>query len=225
MYKKYFFILIILVFICGSVNSQIPEKVKKCSISAGMGVSLTNTPSFNNYLEEYIPYTSKDSIKSFSVGFEVFGGLEYTVNKKYSVKLDYSYFTKILTYQYSYNKYDFTIHTHQPYIMGYYVSSGTNYRFKYGVGAGYHFAYLNRTISNTNEVNFKASGPSFRGELIFSADLSKSLASYLGGFVTWSIIGKLKDSNGYILKNTTTGEEVNLSGYGVGARLGFSIKF
>lgn len=226
MYRKYFYIFLALLFVWCTAYSQgstVPVKTKKFLISAGMGISYTNTSSFNDYLKEYIPFSNTDSVKTFSVGFEVFGGLEYAVNKKFSVKLDYSYFLKSLTYRSTYT-YDFLYNIHQPYLMAYYVSSGTRYRFKFGGGAGYHFATLTRTISNTPEVKFNASGPALRGEVVFSADLSNSLESYLGGFITANFIGSLKDSNGNVLTKPTSGGEVNLSGYGVGVRLGFAIK-
>ncbi|RPI19386.1 MAG: hypothetical protein EHM58_01860 [Ignavibacteriae bacterium] len=223
MNKKYYYIILIMIFFTGTLHSQIPVKSNKYLISAGMGVSLTNTPSFNDYLKEFIPYSNKDSIKSFSVGFEIFTGMEYTVNKKFSIKLDYSYFMKSLSYYLFYN-YDYLLQVHQPYLMAYYVNRHTNFRFKFGAGAGYHFANLNRTISNASEINYKASGPAFRGEIIFSADMSKSLESYLSGYITGSMLGSLKETNGNILKNPTTGSEVNLGGYGAGVRLGFSIK-
>jgi hypothetical protein len=224
MHKKNFYIITLLLLFYGMSYSQVPVKINKYLISAGMGISMTNTPSFNDYLRQTVLFSNTDSIKSFSVGFEVFGGLEYSVNKKFSVKLDYSYFIKTHSYVYSYYQYDFDYNIHQPYLMAYYVTRGTHYRFKYGGGAGYHFASMTKTISKTSEFKYKASGPAFRGELIFSADLSNTLESYLGGFITWNIIGTLKDSGGNTLKNPTTNEDVNLSGYGVGARLGFSIK-
>ena len=42
-------------------------------------------------------------------------------------------------------------------------------------------------------------------------------------FVAGSSLGVIKDQNGNVLKNTQTGEEVNLGGFGIGLRLGFSI--
>jgi hypothetical protein len=220
---KRLLIIFTLIIITGTVYSQ-SQKINKFSVSAGMGINLINTPVFNDYLRDEIPFSNKDSIKSFSVGFEVFGGFEYNVSKNFSLKLDYSYFIRSITYNYSYFTYDYFYNIHQPYLMAYYVARKPAYRFKFGAGAGYHFSTLEKAVTSTTEISYESSGPSFRGEIVFSADMSKSLESYISGFITGNFLNSLKESNGNILRNKVTGEEVNLSGFGIGARLGFSIK-
>jgi hypothetical protein len=192
-------------------------------ISAGMGISLVNTPAFNDFLKDEIPYSNTDSIKNFSVGVEVFGGLELQFNKRFSLKLDYSYFFKTLSYNYGgFITYDYFYLIHQPYLMAYYNIPGKHYRFSFGGGAGYLYSIFHRTDQGGIDIKYTSTGFGIKGEAIFSAELSNKLYSYLSGFLIGESFGILKDSNGTLLVSPLTGKEVNLSTFGLGLRLGFS---
>lgn len=188
-----------------------------------MGISMTTSPSFVDYMRSDIPFSNKDSIKAFGVGLEFFGALEYDVSKHFTLKADYSYFIKSRTYNYSYFTYDYFYSIHQPYLMGFYVVRGSTYAFKFGGGLGYHFAAFTKDIGASSNLVYKASGLGYRAEAEFQAELSKRLGSYISGFLSGSSIGTLKDNNSTPLKNTLTGEEVNLSSFGAGLRIGISI--
>ena len=58
---------------------------------------------------------------------------------------------------------------------------------------------------------------------MFSPKLSNNLYGYLSGFAFGNFYGKLKDDNGNPLKAQNSNVEADVSGYGVGARLGFTI--
>jgi hypothetical protein len=224
-YKKIFIVLLLL-FSITAVNSQTNKvnKQSKYSISAGMGFIYVNTPIFNDFLRSTIPFTNKDSVRNFTAAFEGFAGIEYNVNRKFSMRLDYSYFVRTLTYYFSYYTFDYFYNIHQPMLMGYYLISGTHYSFKLGAGAGMLFSNLKETNSSSSDKPYKSSGPGARAELIYAADLSKSLEAYFSGMVNWYGLGELKDDNGNILKNIRSGETVKLNGLGLGVRLGISIK-
>jgi hypothetical protein len=208
-----------------SQNKKIGENFKnRFSFSLGMGISMSTAPSLVDYIRNDIPLINKDSVKSFGVSFEFFGAVEYDVSKSFSLKLDYSYFTKSLSYSYSYFTYNYFYSIHQPYLMGFYVLRKPAYAFKFGAGLGYHFAQLTRDIGAGSNLVYNASGAAYRGEVVFSADLSKRLGSYFSGFIMGSSIGSLKDKNSNeVLKNRQTGEDVNMGGFGIGARLGLTI--
>lgn len=193
-------------------------------VSAGMGVSFTNTSSFNNYLKDEIPFTNKDSIKDFSVGIEFFGGLEMQFNKRFSLKLDYSYFFKSLTY-YSYGlTFDYFYLIHQPYIMVYYIVPGKNYEFKFGGGAGYLYSILTKTDAEGADQKYTSSGLGLKGEVVFAANLSQRMRSYLSGFILGTVSSNLKDANNSPLTSPLSHNQITLNSFGIGARLGFSIK-
>jgi hypothetical protein len=208
-----------------SQNKKIGEPFRnRFSFSLGMGISMSTAPSLVDYIRNDIPLINKDSVKSFGVGFEFFGAVDYDVSKNFTLGLDYSYFIKSLTYSYSYFTYDYFYSIHQPYLMGYYTIRKPAYAFKFGAGLGYHFAQLTRDIGAGSNLVYNASGIAYRGEVVFTAGLSKRLGSYFSGFIMGSSVGSLKDRNSNeVLKNSQTGEDVNLGGFGIGARLGLTI--
>lgn len=222
--------ILLLIFIFTVINPAINSQNKKIgkpfknrfSFSLGMGISMSTAPSFVDYVRNDLPLVNKDSVKSFGVGFEFFGSLEYDVSKEFSLKLDYSYFVKNLSVDYSYFTYNYFYSVHQPYLMGFYVIRKNNYGFKFGAGLGYHFGHMTKDIGASSNLDYNSSGLGYRGEVLFYSNLSDRLGSYVSGFIMGNSIGALKDSNSNILKNSLTGSDVNLSGFGVGARLGIS---
>jgi len=192
-------------------------------LSLGMGVDYSASPSYTDYLKNELPLSARDSIKTYTIGVEFFGGLEYRFTKYTSVKLDYSYYLRSNRYTFVYYVFDYTISTHQPYLMLFYSLNNKKIDIKVGTGAGYHFQKLENNISANQQLVYTASGLSFRGEIIFVPKFSKILETYISGYIFGSTSSSLKDSNGNYLKGNETGKEVNLSGYGVGARLGISI--
>ncbi len=194
---------------------------KALTLSLGMGVSYGNMSSFNNYLKELIGVA--DSVKSFNIGVEFFGGIEKELSKTFSLRLEYAYFLRSRSYSSGIYSYDFFIHIHQPYLMANYLLKYRKFQIELGAGAGYHLAYLQSTQGQNNVVNYSSTGPAFKGEGIFSAYFSKSLRTYISGFVYGSTQSSLKDGSGNVLKSPQTNSEVNLGGFGVGVRLGISI--
>ncbi|HEY3251563.1 MAG TPA: hypothetical protein VGK25_10645 [Ignavibacteria bacterium] len=203
--------------------SQVKNKKQSSLIfSLGMGIDYGATPSYTDYLRNELPVSARDSIKTFSTGIEFFGGIAYEFAKNISVKLDYSYFIRSNSYSFIYYVFDYTITSHQPYLMIFYNLKNPKYTFKFGAGGGFHLYKLENNVNTSNTIGYTANGFSFRGEVIFGPKLSKNLETYISGFVFASSTSSLKDSNGSLLKGTSTGKEVNLGGYGVGARLGLS---
>lgn len=218
-------IISMLLIISGSAVYAQKQQAKKKQISlyAGMGIDYGSTPVFNDYLVAEIPYSTGDSIKSFNSGIEFFGGFEYELSKTISARLDYSYFVRSLTYYYSPAVFDYTITGHQPYLFADYMLKYPNFEFKIGAGIGYHFQQLDNKVSNSTTLTYRSSGPSIRGEIVFSPKLSNNLSGYLSGFVFGNFYGNLKDDNGNSLKAPNSDIEADLSGYGVGARIGVII--
>jgi hypothetical protein len=227
--KTILLLLLALAVINPKVNSQNKKTEKpfkkQFSLSIGMGISMSTAPSFVDYVRNDLPIVNKDSVKSFGVGFEFFGAAEYDVSKEFSLKLDYSYFVKNLSVTYAYFTYNYFYFIHQPYVMGFYVLRKNNYGFKFGGGLGYHFAHMTKDIGAGSYLDYNASGVAYRGEIEFYSFLSERLGSYVSGFIMGSSIGTLKDSNNNALKNSGTGGDVNLGGFGIGARLGISYYF
>ena len=219
-----FYGIFILFFVLSgsSLMAQNSGKFKRqLSFSAGMGVNYGITPEFKDYLIASIPYSTSDSINSFNAGIEFFGGVEYELTRSLSLKTDYSYYVRSLNYVYSPAVFDYTITSHQPFLFVYYNLKNLNYNFKFGAGIGYHFQKLDNKINNTTTLSYTSGGPSVRGEIVFMPKLSKNFYGYLSGFAFGNFYSMLKDENGSLLKALNSGKEAGLSGYGIGARLGF----
>lgn len=214
-----FLVPVILFLLTSEVKSQdsTRHKEKHVSVYAGMGLGYSTTPKFNDFVRNEVFNGLNDSVKNFSVGLEIFGGVEYELSKSFSLRLDYSYFFKSKTYYVSFYVFDYYYFIHQPYIMAQYNIKKNNYRFDFSFGAGYHFAQLQRTL-NTTEYSYNSSGPAVRGEVRFSARFSDNLNTYLSGFMNGAFL-----SSFLIQSGTQPAQEVNLSGFGMGVRLGLSI--
>lgn len=187
-----------------------------------MGIDYHASPSYTDFIRNEIPYFTSDSIKTYSAGVEFFGALEYDLTKQVSGAVDYSYFLRSSNYTFTYYVFDYTITSHQPNLMLYYNLSYPGFKFKIGAGGGYHLYSLENNINGQGNASYSAGGPSVRIELLFAPVLSKKLAAYVSAYYRGNFSSSLKDPDGNILKSGSTGEEVNMSSYGPGARLGFT---
>lgn len=213
--------LFLLLLISFSEAQNIYNK-KLLSFTVGMGLDYVTTPSLNDYFKTDVPYSNKDSIKTFSVGVEFFGGLEYQISGNASLKADYSYFIRSITYNYYLSNYEFDYYVHQPYLMGYYIVGHKNSQFKFGGGFGYHFAGLEINNGNSKR-NYHSNGLAYKGEVIFSAKLGKKMSTYASGYFQGNILSPLKDSNGSKFTSYFNSNDVTLSSFGVGIRFGLGI--
>ena len=220
----FFLILILSLDIIPTIQAQIPDpnfdrQSKHLFIYAGMGLCYTSTPSFNTYIRNTIYNGLYDSVKTFSVGLEVFGGVEYEVSKKFSIGLDYSYFTKSRTYDVYYGIEDFFYFIHQPYIIFRYIIKGKNYSFKFGGGTGYHIGQLQISGIGNYVSKYNSSGIGFKGEVLFSAKMSQILRTYFSGSIGGAVLSSFTVTNSFGDSN-----KVNLSNFGIGIRIGLSYK-
>lgn len=228
LFRSIYILLIILLF-SSSVLSQNKDTSKsenfKYSISIGMGISLTNNPSLNDYLKNVLPFKSKDSVKTWNIGLGFIGGIEYKVAKKFSLKLEYTYFTRSINYNYSYLIFDYFTVVHKPGIMVYYLINGKNFQFKIGSGFSAQFAKFERDLGSNNVIKYTSNGFGYKGELAFEPKLSKRLGVNIAGFVIAEKLSSLKDQNNNLLIDPVSKNEVNLSDFGVGVSIGLSYNF
>ncbi len=224
--QKKLLVLSFLTFTCLDIFSQVTfvASEPKLNIYAGMGIDYITTPSFNDYLKSEIFHSNTDSVKAFTIGLEFFGGIEYNLNKKISLRLDYSYLTRSLSYKYFYFNYDYFYYLHQPYFMGSYNINYKNSQLKLSVGSGILLGTLYIENSPSVKTSYKSTGLGVKGEILFVTKLSDNLSSYISGIITGNFMGKLKDRNGNILQSSQEHQEAGLSGFGVGLRIGLQYK-
>lgn len=194
------------------------------SLSFGMGVLYSNNSSLTKYIELDVPnYTfipNDQKVAPFTTAIQFFGGVEVQLAKKFSVKSEYSYLIKSIdiptnvSYQYSYV-------SHQPMILFNYIFLQDYSYIKFGIGGGYFISNFTRKERNI-ENKYDSQGAGLKLEGIFNAQLGKSAAVYLSGFLLNSFMSDLKNDNGNYLLNLNS-EKVNLSSFGAGVRLGVEI--
>lgn len=227
MLKTILGVLLVVIIVNNSAFAQDTIKTTRfdnyrLSIYAGMGLAYTVSSSYNDYIRYQIFGGAHDSVSSISGGLEFFGGLEYVFSKTLSLRLDYSYFFKSKTY-YNPLAVEHFYFIHQPYLVGSYILAGNGYKIKIGAGIGYHFGQLQTGLTGQSSTSYNSSGLAVKGEGLISVKISKKMETYVSGFVFGQFMSSLKDSNGNILKYGLTGNNVNLSGYGIGVRLGLLI--
>ncbi len=216
------------IFAKDSTNTISFEKQNKrksyISISLGMGVFHSDNPSLVQFIELDVPNYSfipnNDKVSEFSTGIQFFGGSEFQIAKTLSIKPEYSYYIKSINipsninYQYFYN-------SHLPMIILNYIFSQKNSYIKFGFGGGYLLSSFTRK-ERILESDYSSKGAAIKFEGIFNAQIGKSSAVYLSGFLMKSFMSDLKNSNDAYLLNLNN-ERVNLSSFGVGLRLGVEI--
>jgi hypothetical protein len=189
------------------------------SFSFGMGVSYSDNPSLREYIEGDVPnystFSVDERLSAFSTGISFFGGAEFQLNRRYSVKGEYSYLIKSFNvpnafYQYSYNN-------HQPMIIGYYLIPDDYSFIKFGIGAGYIITSFRRTLGSLS-TDYSANGFALKGEGIINMQISGNLAGYIGAEIFKTFMSDLKNGDEFLLN--INGSKVNTSSFGVGARLG-----
>ena len=195
---------------------------KYTSFALGMGAAYGNNKSLNTFigyeLPNYNTLTASQQLKDFRTAFEFFGNVERQVSKNLALKLDYSYLIKSNSVSlYPSNTFDYN--NHQIVLTLNYVMPGEYHFLKFGAGAGPVFSSLESISSTTRSGTYTSTGIMAKAEGTFSIQMGKNLAGYLNGYVGNVFAGNLKGSNGNELKSVT-GENVNLSSFILGLRLG-----
>lgn len=227
-------LIIILSLLLNTVYSQDKEKVipfekqnkntKYKSFSGGMRLSYGNNPSLLRYVQyelpDYYRVPESQQISDFNVGYEFFGGFEYQITKNFSLKADYSYFVKSVNSSApQYSMYDFTYYDHNILLTGFYLIPGEYFYLKFGAGAGLVLSKLSaQTFGLESEYN--STGLNLKLEGVLNTQISNSLATYFGIFLSNTFNATLKKSDDSKLLNRT-GDEVNLNSFNLGLSLGF----
>jgi len=194
------------------------------SFSFGMGISYSNNPSLTKYIELDVPnYTfipNEQKVSPFTTGIEFFGSVEVQLTKRFSVKSEYSYLIKSIDIPTNVN-YQYSYYNHQPMVLFDYIFIQDYSYVKFGIGGGYFISRFTRK-ERFLETKYSSSGVGVKLEGIFNAQLGKSAAVHLSGFLAKSFMSDLKNDNGNYLLNLNN-EKVNLSSFGAGVRLGVEI--
>jgi len=207
-------IAVILILLSANIYSQI-------DISAGMGVSFVNQPSFTDYINYYYA-PGDDQLPSFGSTVEFFGEVSFDVSDKYQLGLEYAH----QIYSYSVNSYKAGFYEasyvhYKPSIMAYYVIPGVGYKLKLGGGIGPRFVSMEeQKANNPAKEEFSATGFGIVGHTLLSDNLYATIA----GDIRYDMPGDLKDGD-LKINNISLGESVNVNSLSVGLKLGISYFF
>ena len=204
--------------------SQQNKNSKYISFSFGMGVNYGDNSSLVNFVGYELPFyntlSPADKLSNFSAGFEGFAGVEFQIKKSYSIKVEYSYFSKSisLTSLAQYQNYEFNYVSHQPFITAFYIIPQEYSYIKLGFGAGFIHSIFTTKIYNAG-IDYSSNGIGLKLNAILDVQISKNLAGYIEGYINKSFQGNLKDDSGNLLISRN-GDNVNLNIFGLGMRLG-----
>lgn len=197
------------------------------SFYSGMLIDISSSASLKEYVETRLPgysnLPSEQRLSSFAYGIGFFIGGEKQISKNFSTKLEYTYRIKNISVD-AIPNYEFSVFSHRPGIgINYIIPEGFAF-IKIGGALSYNLnTFRAREFGLVND--YTGTGIGLNLETLLNLQMSNSLAVYLGGNLTGEFSGSLKGDNGVTLTNPNTNEEVNLSGFGVGLKLGFNLYF
>jgi hypothetical protein len=214
--KKYIFFLSLSLFSFQSMLAQV-------DVAGGMGISFVYNPSLNDYIE----YNwSLDDVQPFVSTVEFYGEIDYSLNEKYQLGIeyvyslyDYSSFINNLNYKLDY------IH-HKPSFLAYYVIAGEGYKFKFGGGLGLRIVQLTESIGTTEEgaIAFSTTGFGLLGKIQGHTKLSDNFYANIGSTIRFDAPGK-PENNGVKRSNPSSNEDVNINSFSVSINIGISYFF
>lgn len=197
------------------------------SFSVGMGINYGDNKSLKEFIEYEIPnYNSlppSKRLSDFSSGIEFFVTAERQFTKRFSLRGEYTYFIKSVNLP-EFSNYDYTYNSHIPMVDINYIIPLEYVYFKITGGIGYCLTSLIITEYGLKR-DYYSTGINSKVEGVINLQISNSLAGYLGLYASKSFLGDLKDNNGSFLKSNVTFNNVNLSSFAVGLRLGIEFYF
>jgi hypothetical protein len=214
--RKYIYLIISALIITGTSYAQYDFR-------AGMGISLVNTPSLIDYLNQnFAPSNQQLGVFNSSIVFS--GEAGYFVNDSYEISLDFSYLLN--SYNFSYNpglyklSYDFIM----PTLVNYYVIRGTGYNFKFGGGIGPRFTNADQQLPAQPSITYNSVGFGFLLKAEGNTLLSDNFYANIGVDLRYDFNGEPKNGNLYLV-NPNYNENVNFNSLSVGIHLGVTYIF
>lgn len=187
-------------------------------IAGGMGITFVNNSSLEDYINLYFPSGKK--LNSFNSSVEFFVEGDYTLSENFQMGVEYAY------QLFSYNaqtsgggKYDLSYGHHKPTLLGYYVISGTGYKFKFGGGVGYRIVSVDEQIYSKTTYSGSGLGLLLRAQ--GHTALGSNVYVNIGLDLRYDMPGEPSNGDQYIVDNLIS-ENVNLNSLSIGIRVGVS---
>ena len=200
--KKYIFAFSLI--LSSTVFAQI-------EVGAGMGLNFFSAPDLRDYINSN--FATTDEMQSFNTSADFFCEVDYNLNDKYQLGIDYTFNIYSFNSNFITGIYDFQLSQHKPSILGYYLIGGEGYKLKLGGGVGVRFAQVDEKLPSTTEkVNYSSTGFGLLLKAQGDTRLSKNLYALISGEIRYDIHGTIE--------TITPGVNFNLNSFGVALKLG-----
>jgi hypothetical protein len=214
--KKYILLIISILFVSETLYAQYDFR-------AGMGISLVNTPSLINYLNEnFAPSNQQLSVFNSSIVFS--GEAGYFVNDSYEISLDFSYMYNSYNFSYNPGLYKLSYGFIMPRLLNYYVISGKGYDLKFGGGVGPSFTSVNQQLPAEPVFTYSSVGFGLIVKAEGNTQLSENFYANIGVDLRYDFNGEPKNGSSYLVNPVNNGN-VNFNSLSAGIHLGVSYIF
>jgi hypothetical protein len=177
-------------------TSSVPARVQSTvfnkftlGISAGLGITLFNSPDLVDYLNAH---NVSPSVAEFQSAPEFFTSLEIPFSQAYGMKLEYAeMFTTYILYTPYQSDEIYSVKMPTLLLQTLFPDSIT--MVKLGAGVGYHFVTLDETLLG-NTTRYTTKGLGIKGELEINAALSEAMFAFVAGDVRFDFFQNLKST-------------------------------
>lgn len=226
--KNFILILTLLFFVKANAQSNLIKSsnnktyLPKSDISVGMGVGFANVSSLKNYINA--KYTGSDKMGTFITSANFWGKYVFEISNNYEIGVElgysiYSYSMDVFT-----QKYEISYSAINPSALIFYKYQQEAYKIRAGAGLGLRIFSLNEKFSSIIDDDYDVIGAGF----LFRAEgltlLSDNLFALIGVDAGYDFSGKL-ENDGKTLHNSYDNEDVNMSTFYVGIKLGVAYFF
>ena len=179
-------------------------------VSAGMGLNFFSSPDLRDYINSN--FASADEMSSFNTSADFFGEVGYNLNDKYQIAVEYTLNLYSFNSTFATSRYDIQIGQHKPSLIGYYMSVGKGYKFKFGAGIGLRSASVDEELYGT-VTNYTTSGVGILLKAQGDTRLGGNFYALIAGKMSYDMPGEI---------TTLTNGNFDLSSFGVALKLGIA---
>ena len=197
--KKIF--LIIFLFSISNIFAQY-------EIGGGMGLSFSNKPDLNDYLN--MKFSNGSQLPSFSTSADFFILVNYNISSKYQLGFEYDFNIYSYNSEIAIGRYDLQLLHHKPSILGYYYYAGNGFKLKLGGGLGLRICQAEEELYGSVE-KYNTAGIGFIAKAQGDTKLSSNFYALIACELNYDLPGEIK---------TLTNNSFDLGSFGVGLKLG-----
>ena len=206
-----------------SIGQVVETTPSRYSISFGMGAGVHSAPRVADYISSFGVTESGQRVDEFSSMLELYFAPWMRVEPEWGVGLEYAFLTKTHTVGSGPGLVgaEFTYNVHMPTALVHYVVDGSSYYFKFGGGAGYHFATMIQTLRSVGaEETFSTEGFGLKLEAMGYTKFDDTFFGNIGADLRWDFLGALTTDSGLAAIDRTTNTTAKMQFFSVSLKFG-----